>query len=162
MTNAWLYDIFKSANALGITQKELALRSGISQVTISRLKKQKGGNIDTLCRLAKVVNLGLRFSPIKNKKFMMVIFYHEDISWCYLYTKKHSPIKVADIVINEEMTIVAYSKSYTGDVISLLRLRSMLIPLSDYWQILNGCIFLPIMNAQSPAFTIDKNERSCS
>lgn len=54
-----LSQVLTAAKAAGIDQRELAQRAGIRPETLSRLKRRKRGDLDTLGRMARVVGLRL-------------------------------------------------------------------------------------------------------
>ena len=62
---ALVTQIIQQRNALGLTQRELAARSGLPQSSIARIETMKTiPNIETLIKILKPLGLQLSFLPI--------------------------------------------------------------------------------------------------
>lgn len=62
---ALVTQIIQQRNALGLTQRELAARSGLPQSSIARIETMKTiPNIETIIKILKPLGLQLSFLPI--------------------------------------------------------------------------------------------------
>ena len=62
---ALVTQIIQQRNALGLTQRELAARSGLPQSSIARIETMKTiPNIETIIKILKPLGLQLYFLPI--------------------------------------------------------------------------------------------------
>ena len=65
MTTQLLAQIIRQAKAMGLKQKDLAERAGLSAETLSRAKKAGDMHASSLEKLASIVGLKLCLSPDK-------------------------------------------------------------------------------------------------
>jgi len=61
--NQLLSQIFKAAKQQRITQKELAVRAGITAETLSRMKHRGSGDFGVVNKMAHMVGLRLTLAP---------------------------------------------------------------------------------------------------